>query len=57
LGALVQADLAKIFGVRPVTLVAAICLLLALAVTRLTVPEFWAAMGPAPAQSPLLLAD
>ena len=56
-GALVQADLARIFGVRPVTLAAALCLALALGITRVVVPGFWPAMGVPAATNPLLLAD
>ncbi len=57
LGALVQADLARVFGVRPVTIVAAATLGAALLVVRVAAPAYWSAMGPAPVDAPILLAD
>jgi hypothetical protein len=57
LGALVQADLAKSFGVRPVTLVAAGALLFVLVLVRVFSPDFWLEMGPPPVEAPILLAD
>ncbi|MFY9782797.1 MAG: MFS transporter, partial [Acidimicrobiales bacterium] len=56
-GAFVQADLAKHFGVRSVTIVAALALMVVLVVVRIAAPAYWSAMGSAPAQTPLLLAD
>jgi MFS family permease len=56
-GAFVQADLAKHFGVRSVTIAAAVTLMVVLAVVRIALPAYWSAMGSAPAQTPLLLAD
>lgn len=57
LGALLQADLAHHVGVRPVTLLAAGALALALATTRVVQPTFWRAMGPSGTTTAVLLAD
>jgi MFS family permease len=57
LGAFVQADLAKSFGVRPVTFVAACVLIFVLVFARVFSPDFWLAMGTPSVEPPLLLAD
>jgi MFS family permease len=57
LGALVQADLAKHFGVRQVSIVSAVLLMSVLVVVRLAAPQYWSAMGSSPVDTPLLLAD
>jgi MFS family permease len=57
LGAFVQADLAKSFGVRPVTLAAAGALLFVLVLVRVFSPGFWLEMGPPQIEVPILLAD
>ena len=57
LGAFVQADLARHFGVRWVTIVAALLLIAVLALVRLTAPTYWSAMGSSPVETPILLAD
>jgi predicted MFS family arabinose efflux permease len=57
LGAFVQADLAKSFGVRPVTLVASGLLVIVLVLLRVFRPSYWLDMGSAAIQSTLLLAD
>jgi MFS family permease len=57
LGAFVQADLARSFGVRDVTLVSAILLAAAIGAVRIVKPEFWSDMGTSPVETPLLLAD
>jgi MFS family permease len=57
LGAFVQADLARSFGVRDVTLVSAIVLVAVLGAVRLVRPDFWSDMGTSPVETPLLLAD
>ena len=57
LGAFVQADLAKSFGVRPVTLAAAGALLFVLVLVRVFSPGFWLEMGPPLIEVPILLAD
>ncbi len=57
LGAFVQADLAKSFGVRDVTAVGALVLGAIVVVIRLGAPGYWRAMGSTPTQSPVLLAD
>lgn len=57
LGALAQADVARTFGVRPVTLVAALALATMLVVARLAQPSFWHAMGSGTKAPPVLLAD
>jgi len=57
LGALIQADLARMVGVRSVTLVAAGALAVTLVVARLAHPSFWRAMGPAASTPAVLLAD
>jgi predicted MFS family arabinose efflux permease len=57
LGAFVQSDLAKSFGVRPVTLVAAGTLIFVLVLARVFSPDFWLAMGTPPVQPAILLAD
>jgi MFS family permease len=57
LGAFVQADLAKHFGVRQVSIVSAVLLMSVLVVVRLAAPQYWSAMGSSPVDTPLLLAD
>jgi MFS family permease len=57
LGAFVQADLARTFGVRDVTLVSAIVLAAVIGAVRILKPEFWSDMGTSPVETPLLLAD
>jgi MFS family permease len=57
LGAFIEADLARSFGVRDVTFVSAIVLGAALVVMKFFQPEFWRQMGPGPVETPLLLAD
>ncbi len=57
LGAFVQADLARTFGVRDVTFVAALVLVLAIVALRIMRPEFWSDMGAASTETRLLLAD
>ncbi len=57
LGAFVQADLARHFGVRAVSVVAALLLIAVLAAVRLTAPDYWSAMGSSPVETPILLAD
>jgi MFS family permease len=57
LGAFVQADLARTFGVRDVTLVSAIVLAAGFGAVRILKPEFWSDMGTSPVETPLLLAD
>jgi MFS family permease len=56
LGAFVQADLARVVGVRTVTLVGALVLSLALCIALLVRPQFWREMG-SPTGAPHLLAD
>jgi MFS family permease len=56
-GAFIQADLAKSFGVRHVTMVAAVALGLILVTVRASAPQYWRAMGSAPSQPSVLLAD
>jgi MFS family permease len=57
LGAFVQADLARSFGVRDVTLVSAIVLVAVMGAVRILKPDFWSDMGTSPVETPLLLAD
>jgi MFS family permease len=57
LGAFVQADLARHFGVREVSLVAALLLLVVLGVVRVSAPGYWSSMGSSPVETPILLAD
>ena len=57
LGAFVEADLAKIYGVRPVTLASAGALVIVLLLIKVFQPEFWSEMGMTPDQTPFLLAD
>lgn len=57
LGAFVQADLARLFGVRDVTVVSAIALAAVMGAVRVVAPQFWSDMGSSPDESPLLLAD
>jgi hypothetical protein len=57
LGAFVQADLARMFGVRDVTFVSAIVLVGAIGVVRIVRPDFWNDMGTGPVETPFLLAD
>ena len=56
LGAFVQSDLARVVGVRPVTLVAALVLLVTLVAITLARPQLWRDMG-SPIEGPLSLAD
>jgi MFS family permease len=57
LGAFVQADLARSFGVRDVTLVSAIVLVAVMGAVRIVKPDFWSDMGTSPVETHLLLAD
>jgi len=57
LGAFVQADLAKSFGVRHVTLVGSGLLVLVLVGLKFFNPDFWDEMGSPSTQSAVLLAD
>jgi MFS family permease len=57
LGAFVQADLARTFGVRDVTLVSALVLVSVMGAVRILKPDFWSDMGTSPVESSLLLAD
>jgi predicted MFS family arabinose efflux permease len=57
LGAFVQADLAKSFGVRHVTLAAAGLLVLVLVGLKFFNPDFWDEMGSPLTQPAVLLAD
>jgi MFS family permease len=57
LGAFVQADLARSFGVRDVTLVSAIVMVAVMGAVRILKPDFWSDMGSSPVETPLLLAD
>ncbi len=57
LGAFVQADLARSFGVRDVTLVSAMVMVAAMGAVRMLKPNFWSDMGTSPVETPLLLAD
>jgi MFS family permease len=57
LGAFIQADLAKSFGVRPVTLAAAGALTFVLVMAGIFKPDFWREMGSPSVQPPILLAD
>jgi MFS family permease len=57
LGAFVQADLAKSFGVRHVTLVASGLLVVVLVALKIFNPDFWVEMGSPSTQSTVLLAD
>jgi MFS family permease len=57
LGAFVEADLARVYGVRPVTLVSAGALVVVLLLLKVFQPEFWTEMGLAPDHGPILLAD
>ena len=57
LGAFVQADLARSFGVRDVTLVSALVLVAVMGAVRIAGPEFWSDMGTSPVETHLLLAD
>jgi MFS family permease len=57
LGAFVQSDLARSFGVRDVTVVSAIVLAAVIGTVRIAKPDFWDAMGTSPVETPLLLAD
>ncbi|MCU1362595.1 MAG: hypothetical protein JWM55_423 [Acidimicrobiaceae bacterium] len=57
LGAFAQADFARHFGVRAVSLVAALVLLAVVGVLRLRVPAYWSAMDSSPVETPILLAD
>jgi MFS family permease len=57
LGALVQAAVARIFGVRPITLCDAALLAVVLVVVSLWRPEFWRAIAVTPVEASVLLAD
>ena len=57
LGAFVQADLAKSFGVRHVTLVASGLFVVVLVALKIFNPDFWVEMGSPSTQSTVLLAD
>lgn len=57
LGAFIQADLARSFGVRDVTFVSALVLAVALLAMKIFKPEFWSQMGAGTVETPLLLAD
>jgi MFS family permease len=57
LGAFIQADLARSFGVRDVTFVSALVLAAALVAMKIFKPEFWTQMGTGTVESALLLAD
>lgn len=57
LGAFVQADLARSFGLRPVTLVTSAVLVLVLVALRVCSPSYWRDMGSPAIQTTLLLAD
>jgi len=57
LGAFIQADLARVYGVRHVTLVSVLVLVFLLLFIKIFNPEFWNAMALVPDQAPLLLAD
>jgi MFS family permease len=57
LGAFIQADLARTFGVRDVTVVSAIVLVALIGAVRIFAPAFWSAMGTSAVETPLLLAD
>jgi predicted MFS family arabinose efflux permease len=57
LGAFVQADLARVYGVRHVTLLSVQVLVLVLIGIRFFNPEFWNDMAVAPDHAPILLAD
>jgi MFS family permease len=57
LGAFVQSDLARAYGVREVTFAAALVFVTLLLAVRIFAPGYWRAMGANPIQTPLLLAD
>jgi MFS family permease len=57
LGALVQSAFAKAWGVRPVTIVAALLLGLILLMVSAIAPSYWSEMGATPSQPAVLLAD
>ena len=57
LGALVQAALAKTYGVRPVTVADAVLLTLVLGVVTIWRPVFWGEMASTPTDPVVLLAD
>lgn len=57
LGALVQSAFAKTWGVRPVTMVAALLLGVVLVVVSLGAPSYWREMGATPPHPVVLLAD
>jgi MFS family permease len=57
LGAFVQADLARVYGVRDVTRGSVLALLAVLIVLKVFNPRFWHQMALAPDHAPLLLAD
>jgi MFS family permease len=57
LGALVQSAIAKTWGVRPVTIVAALLLGLILLMVSAIAPSYWSEMGATPSHPAVLLAD
>jgi predicted MFS family arabinose efflux permease len=57
LGALVQSAFAKTWGVRPVTIVAALMLGLILLMVSVIAPSYWSEMGSTPSHPAVLLAD
>jgi MFS family permease len=57
LGALTQAALAKVWGVRPVTVVAAVLLALAILLLSMLRPMVWGEIGSTPTHPPVLLAE
>jgi MFS family permease len=57
LGAFIQADLARSFGVRDVTFVSALVLAVALMAMKIFKPEFWTQMGTGTVETSLLLTD
>ena len=57
LGALVQAALARTWGVRPVTVAAAVVLALVLGLVTVLRPSYWGELGSSPIAPQVLLAD
>jgi MFS family permease len=57
LGALVQSAFARTLGVRPVTVVSAMTLIVILLLVKIFHPEYWSEMGDPPVQPPISLAD
>jgi hypothetical protein len=56
-GAVIQSAFAKTWGVRPVTLVAALLLGVVLIVMTLAHPRYWREIGAAPSSAAQLLAE